>query len=258
MLISSETSCNFQKTSLTLLQNFTVHRRFCPAPNLFVPDESGFLSLFQKQSVALILILAFSRVLSLWMNCNFKTKWQSCQPISHLEFLNSLFGCLVVGCLRGRYRWVQECQKVASPKSSAVFGRPKELSVGHMVIGCGWPHQGKPVPLSESWTETGIFHRRESSRVELIRRTGPRVSVRTVQRCLIAAGYHWRRPARCPRLTYDHRQRRHVWARWHRNWNHQHWSHVIFADESRFSLYHCDCRARVRRHVGERRVDCCI
>ena len=95
-------------------------------------------------------------------------------------------------------------------------------------------------------------------RVELIRRTGPRVSVRTVQRCLIAAGYHSRRPARCPRLTYDHRQRRRVWARWHRNWNHQHWSHVIFADESRFSLYHCDGRARVRRHVGERRVDCCI
>ena len=30
------------------------------------------------------------------------------------------------------------------------------------------------------------------------------------------------------------------------------WSHVLFADESRFSLYHCDGR------VGERLVDCCI
>ena len=95
-------------------------------------------------------------------------------------------------------------------------------------------------------------------RVELIRRTGRLVSARMVQRRFVAAGYHPRRPARCPRLTYEHRRQRRVWAHGYRNWNHQHWSHVMIADESRLSLYHCDGHARVRRHVGERLVECCI
>ena len=42
-------------------------------------------------------------------------------------------------------------------------------------------------------------------RVGLIRRIGRCVFVRLVQRRLIAAGYHWRRLNRCPRLTTDHR-----------------------------------------------------
>ena len=97
-----------------------------------------------------------------------------------------------------------------------------------------------------------------SSRIreELIRRTGRRVSAHTVQRRLVTAGYHSSRPSRCPTLTHDHHHRRCLWARRHWNWNHQY--HVIFADESRFSHYHCDDRARVRRHVGERLLDCCI
>ena len=58
--------------------------------------------------------------------------------------------------------------------------------------------------------------------------------------------------------AHGHHHRCRLWARRHRNWNSQHWYHVIFADESRFSLYHCHGRARVRRRVGERLVDCCI
>ena len=95
-------------------------------------------------------------------------------------------------------------------------------------------------------------------RVELIRRTGRRVSAQTVQIRLVAAWYHSRYPARCPRLTHDHRHWLSVWARRHRSWNHRHWSHMIFADESRFSLYHCDGCVPVRQRVGERLVDCCI
>ena len=95
-------------------------------------------------------------------------------------------------------------------------------------------------------------------RVELIRRTGRRVFAHMVQRRLVVAGYRSKRPARCPKLTHDLRRRCREWARSHRNWKHQQWSHVIFADESRFSLYHCDGRARVRKRVGERLVDCCI
>ena len=59
-------------------------------------------------------------------------------------------------------------------------------------------------------------------------------------------------------LTHDHRRRRRVWTGRRRNWNHQYWSHVIFTDESRCSLYHCDGRARVLRHVDERLAYCCI
>ena len=76
-------------------------------------------------------------------------------------------------------------------------------------------------------------------RVELVRQTGRRVSARTVQRRMV----------RCPRMIQDDCRRHRVWAHGHRNWNQQqHWSHVIFADESRFSLY----------RVDERLVDCCI
>ena len=47
-------------------------------------------------------------------------------------------------------------------------------------------------------------------RVELIRRAVRRVSARTVQIRLVAAGYCSRCLARCPRLTHDHRRRRRV------------------------------------------------
>ena len=95
-------------------------------------------------------------------------------------------------------------------------------------------------------------------RLELIRQTGCCVSARTAQRRLVAAGYLSKRQKRCPCLTHDHRRQCHIWACRHQNWNHQHWSHVLFADESRFSRYHCDGRAWVRWFVGERLVDCCI
>ena len=156
-----------------------------------------------------------SCVLSLRIYGNFKTKSQSCHTTSHMEYLNSSFGCLVMGWLRGRYRGTQECHKVASPKSSVVFGRPEELSKGRVGISWGWPHKGKTVPLSESCGEACFSHHRE-----LVRQTGRRVSARTIERPLRAAGYRSRRPARCPRLTHDHRRRWRVWARRHWSWNH--------------------------------------
>ena len=94
-------------------------------------------------------------------------------------------------------------------------------------------------------------------RVELIRQSRRSVSAGTVKRHLVAAGYLSRCLARCPRLTHDHRCQRRIWARRHRNWNHR-WSHVIFADESRFIPNHCYGCGRVRRRAGEWLVDCCI
>ena len=42
------------------------------------------------------------------------------------------------------------------------------------------------------------------------------------------------------------------------DWNHPHWSHLIFADVFRVSLYICNGRARKFRHTAERLVDCWI
>ena len=65
----------------------------------------------------------------------------------------------------------------------------------------------------------------------------------TIQKRLVVAGYLPRHPNRCPRLIHNHRC--HQWLLEDRplNWNCQHWSHAIFDDESRVSLYHSDNRA---------------
>ena len=94
--------------------------------------------------------------------------------------------------------------------------------------------------------------------IELRRRTGCRVSNRTIRRRLLVAGYRARRPNRCPRLTLAHRRRRRAWGRRHENWTIQHWSHVIFSDESKFNLFFADGRLRVRRREGERLIDVCV
>ena len=44
----------------------------------------------------------------------------------------------------------------------------------------------------------------------------------------------------------------------HRNWDHHHWSLLIFADESKFSLYHYDGHAQEGQRVGERLLNYCI
>ena len=95
-------------------------------------------------------------------------------------------------------------------------------------------------------------------RAELIRRTGRRMSVRTITRRLLEAGYHSRRPTRSPRLTIDHRRRRRQWARRHRERDLRHWRHGVFTDESRFKLHCTEGWIRVRRREGERHIDVCV
>ena len=94
-------------------------------------------------------------------------------------------------------------------------------------------------------------------RMQMIRRFGSQMSVRTIRRQFLAAGYWSRRPARCPRLTLEHRRRRREWGRRHRVWDLRQWRHCIFSDESRFSLYHSDGLGRVRRQA-ERLIDACV
>lgn len=46
------------------------------------------------------------------------------------------------------------------------------------------------------------------------------------------------------------------WCKEHQGWDEE-WKNVVFSDESRFCLFHCDGRMRVWRRVGERyHADC--
>ena len=94
-------------------------------------------------------------------------------------------------------------------------------------------------------------------RMQMIRRFGKRMSVQTIRRRLLAAGYWSRRPSRCPRLPLEHRRRRREWGRKHRVWDLRQWTHCIFS-ESQFSLYHSGGRVRVRRRQRERLIDACV
>lgn len=96
-------------------------------------------------------------------------------------------------------------------------------------------------------------------RLEWSRLIHKHLSTSSVRKRLVRAGLRARRPLRCPALTVAHRRRRLVWMRRHRNWTEAHWRHVVFTDESRFTLYNNDGRISVRREVGERiRPDCVI
>ena len=95
-------------------------------------------------------------------------------------------------------------------------------------------------------------------RMQMVRRFGRRMSVRAIRRQLLATGYWSRRPARCPRLTLEHRRRRREWGKRHNVWDLRQCRHFIFSDESWFPLYHSDGRVWVRRRQGERLIDACV
>ena len=93
---------------------------------------------------------------------------------------------------------------------------------------------------------------------ELRRQTGRRISNRTICWRLLLAGYRAWRPNRCSRLTLEHRRRRRAWGQRYVNWTRQHWSHVIFSDESKCNLFFADGRLSVRRPEGDILIDVCI
>ena len=77
-------------------------------------------------------------------------------------------------------------------------------------------------------------------RVELTRGIRCRIFVCMVQGGLVVAVYHSKHPDRCPGLTPQHRHMRRILMHHCQNWNHQPWSHVIYADEFRVSVDHSD------------------
>ncbi len=81
------------------------------------------------------------------------------------------------------------------------------------------------------------------------------ISAQTVRNRLREAHLHARRPHRGLDLATVRRRNRLEWANVHIKWRLALWRGVLFADESRFSLYRADGRQRVWRHVGERFAD---
>ena len=151
------------------------------------------------------------------------------------------------------------------------------LEVSHGCIGkilrrnreTGRPHQRKrggsmkiSMPREERqllrMVRTNRFILAPRLRMQMIRRFGRRMSVRTIRKRLLPARHCSWCPARCPRLTLEYERRRREWGRRHRMWDLRQWRHCIFSDESLFSLYHSDGWVRVRRRQGERLIDACV
>jgi transposase len=102
---------------------------------------------------------------------------------------------------------------------------------------------------------TARRHRRMTGRqlaLELSVASGRRVSRQTVYRRLNERGMYARRPMVCVPLNTVQRRARLSWSREHLNWTQEQWSHVLFTDESRFSLQTDSCRIFIWRERGTR------
>lgn len=93
---------------------------------------------------------------------------------------------------------------------------------------------------------------------ELSRATGTQISDQTVRNRLRESGLRSRRPVQVPRLTARHKRERMQFAWTHRRWQLRHWRKVLFSDESKFTLFGNDGRARVYRRRNERFIPCCL
>lgn len=95
---------------------------------------------------------------------------------------------------------------------------------------------------------------------ETIGRHQRQISSRTVRRRLRDQGIRSYRANVGLVLTDRRRETRRTWGRRYsnRNWRNANWRHVVFSDESRFTLFRNDARRRVYRRRGERFADPCV
>ncbi|UYV75324.1 hypothetical protein LAZ67_12003495, partial [Cordylochernes scorpioides] len=85
-----------------------------------------------------------------------------------------------------------------------------------------------------------------------IRRKFSPISTDTIRSRLHMKGLYARRPIICVPLTPPQKRARELWRRQHVAWNPDEWSHVMFTDESRFSLNSYYRRVFVWREVRTR------
>ena len=96
-------------------------------------------------------------------------------------------------------------------------------------------------------------HRRLSTQqlVNLHNQTGTNISVRTMRRELLSMGLRSCVATRKPLVSAANRVKRLQFAKDHKNWTTEDWKNCHWSDESRFTLFCCDGRQRVRREPHE-------
>ncbi|GBN46092.1 hypothetical protein AVEN_3152-1 [Araneus ventricosus] len=81
---------------------------------------------------------------------------------------------------------------------------------------------------------------------------GRPISLQTVSRRLHEGGLFPQRPVVCVPLSPAHVRARLHWAREHRSWTPEQWSHILFTDEPRFNIQNDTRRAMICRDPGTR------
>ncbi|GFU03058.1 transposable element Tcb2 transposase [Trichonephila clavipes] len=87
---------------------------------------------------------------------------------------------------------------------------------------------------------------------ELAAATGAVASRQTIYRRLNGKGLYARKPRVCVLLSSQKKRDRFNWCKKHQNWTEHQWSHVLFTDESRFSLTGDSKRVYIWRESGTR------
>ncbi|GFU79519.1 transposable element Tcb2 transposase [Trichonephila clavipes] len=87
---------------------------------------------------------------------------------------------------------------------------------------------------------------------ELATATGAVASRQTIYRRLNEKGLYARKPRVCVLLSSQKKRDRFNWCKEHQNWTEHQWSHVLFPDESRFSLTGDSKRVYIWRESGTR------
>ena len=70
--------------------------------------------------------------------------------------------------------------------------------------------------------------------------SGSNVSTSTVRQELHEMGFHGRAAAHKSKITMCNAKRRLEWCKVHRHWTLEQWKHVIWSDESRFTIWQSD------------------
>ena len=137
--------------------------------------------------------------------------------------------------LLGRCRELRECHKATSKKSGAMLVTSSFIRC-YMGISRRRLHENKTVSFFVSW-RLGQVSLSVQDHDGADQANTHHNFVYTVQ-SLVMAGYRSRHPNKFPRLFPGLRHLRRSSVHCHKNWNHQHWSPVIFDDEFRVSPNH--------------------